>query len=71
MKFKKFLLNNKYLSFCIFLIVIICSFIILQDTSIISVFNGNNSNRKLPIYCVETDKNQVSISFDAACATTL
>ena len=25
-----------------------------------------NSDRKLPIYCVETDKKQVAISFDAA-----
>ena len=30
----------------------------------VSVFA--NSNRKLPIYCVETDKKQVAISFDAA-----
>lgn len=25
-----------------------------------------NNDRKLPIYCVETDKKQVAISFDAA-----
>ena len=25
-----------------------------------------NSNRLLPIYCVETDKKQIAISFDAA-----
>ncbi len=30
----------------------------------VSVFA--NSNRKLPIYCVETDKKQIAISFDAA-----
>jgi polysaccharide deacetylase family sporulation protein PdaB len=30
----------------------------------LSVFASNN--RKLPIYCVETDKKQVAISFDAA-----
>ncbi len=27
-----------------------------------------NNDRKLPIYCVETDKKQVAISFDAAWA---
>ena len=25
-----------------------------------------NNDRKLPIYCVETDKKQIAISFDAA-----
>lgn len=29
-----------------------------------------NNNRKLPIYCVETDKKQVAISFDAAWGNT-
>ncbi len=29
-----------------------------------------NSDRKLPIYCVETDKKQVAISFDAAWGNT-
>jgi len=31
-----------------------------------SVFSQNTAKRKLPIYCVETDKKQISISFDAA-----
>ena len=31
-----------------------------------SVKTFANSNRKLPIYCVDTDKKQVAISFDAA-----
>ena len=31
-----------------------------------SVATFANSDRKLPIYCVETDKKQVAISFDAA-----
>lgn len=31
-----------------------------------SVVTIANSDRKLPIYCVETDKKQVAISFDAA-----
>lgn len=29
-----------------------------------------NTDRKLPIYCVETDKKQVAISFDAAWGNT-
>ena len=31
-----------------------------------SVYSFASSNRKLPIYCVETDKKQIAISFDAA-----
>ncbi len=31
-----------------------------------SVITFANNNRKLPIYCVETDKKQIAISFDAA-----
>ena len=31
-----------------------------------SVATFANSDRKLPIYCVETEKKQVAISFDAA-----
>ena len=31
-----------------------------------SVVTFANSDRKLPIYCVETDKKQIAISFDAA-----
>lgn len=29
-----------------------------------------NNDRKLPIYCVETDKKQIAISFDAAWGNT-
>lgn len=67
MKFrvKQFILNNKYFTFCVFLIMLICGFIILQNTSVVSVFSSA-AKRKLPIYCVETDKKQISISFDAA-----
>lgn len=67
MRVRQFILKNKYLSVCIFLIILISGFIILQNTSVISVFNSI-SKRKLPIYCVETDKKQLSISFDAAWA---
>ena len=31
-----------------------------------SVVTFANSDRKLPIYCVECDKKQIAISFDAA-----
>lgn len=30
------------------------------------IYSSANSNKKLPIYCVETDKKQIAISFDAA-----
>lgn len=35
-----------------------------------SVVTFANSDRKLPIYCVETDKKQIAISFDAAWGNT-
>ena len=37
-------------------------------TGSVSIFA--NQNRKLPIYCVKTDKKQVAISFDAAWGNT-
>ncbi len=46
------------LALCVF-----CAFVITVVGSV-SVFA--NSNRLLPIYCVETDKKQIAISFDAA-----
>lgn len=65
MRIKQFILNNKYFTICVILIILIGGFIILQNVSVVSVFNSA-SKRKLPIYCVETDKKQLSISFDAA-----
>lgn len=65
MRIKQFILNNKYFTICVILIILIGGFIILQNISVVSVFNSA-SKRKLPIYCVETDKKQLSISFDAA-----
>ena len=35
-----------------------------------SVVTFANSDRKLPIYCVECDKKQIAISFDAAWGNT-
>ena len=42
----------------------------LAVTVIGSVNVFANSDRLLPIYCVETDKKQVAISFDAAWGNT-
>lgn len=46
----------------IFLLSVICFYSATNYTSVFS----SNSERKLPIYCVDTTKQQVSISFDAA-----
>lgn len=35
-----------------------------------SVVSFADNNRKLPIYCVETEKKQIAISFDAAWGNT-
>ena len=46
------------------LVLSLCIASIVTIIGSVSVFA--NSNRLLPIYCVETDKKQVAISFDAA-----
>lgn len=65
-KLKRWILNNKYTSVCIVIIVIAMVWIINSKPSVLETFSNNVVKRKLPIYCVETDKKQVSISFDAA-----
>ena len=44
----------------------ICLILAVAVTIIGSVSAYANADRLLPIYCVETDKKQVAISFDAA-----
>ena len=46
------------------LVLSLCIASVVTIIGSVSVFA--NSNRLLPIYCVETDKKQVAISFDAA-----
>lgn len=48
----------------------ICAVIAVTAVVIGSVTAFANNDRKLPIYCVETDKKQVAISFDAAWGNT-
>ncbi len=47
------------------LMLALCVFCAFAITVIGSVSVFANSNRLLPIYCVETDKKQIAISFDA------
>lgn len=44
----------------------LCAVLVIAGTVIGSVRIRASTNRKLPIYCVETDKKQIAISFDAA-----
>ena len=48
----------------------LCLVLALTIAVIGSVSVFANSDRLLPIYCVETDKKQVAISFDAAWGNT-
>jgi len=57
---KCFVITKKQLMFAI---CMVCSLTIAVVGSV-GVFA--NSDRLLPIYCVETDKKQIAISFDAA-----
>ena len=55
-----FIVTKKQLMLCLCLLIIA----VIAAVGSISAFAGNN--RKLPIYCVETDQKQIAISFDAA-----
>ncbi len=57
---KCFIITRKQIMFCI------CVVLTLAITVVCSVGVYANSTRKLPIYCVETEKKQIAISFDAA-----
>lgn len=57
---KYLIITKKQIMFCI------CAILVLTVTIVGSATAFANSNRKLPIYCVETDKKQIAISFDAA-----
>ncbi len=48
------------------LMLALCLVCALTITIVGSVGVFTNSDRLLPIYCIETDKKQVAISFDAA-----
>lgn len=48
------------------LITVICLILSVTAVAVCSFSGLANSNRLLPIYCVETDKKQIAISFDAA-----
>lgn len=65
----------RYVKICIFAMVLVAIAGIIsgqvEKTAFTSVGVGTNScttvgGRELPVYCVETDKNVVAISFDAA-----
>ena len=57
---KCFIITRKQIMLCI------CMVLALAITVVCSVGVYANSTRKLPIYCVETEKKQIAISFDAA-----
>ena len=61
---KCLVITKKQLMFAISLVLA------LTITIISSVSAFANSDRLLPIYCVETDKKQIAISFDAAWGNT-
>jgi polysaccharide deacetylase family sporulation protein PdaB len=48
------------------ILILIAAGIIFTPRIISVTISGNASKRELPIYCVETDKPQVALSFDAA-----
>lgn len=61
---KYFIITKKQIMWCVscLLAVVIAA--------VGSVVTFADNNRKLPIYCVECDKKQIAISFDAAWGNT-
>ena len=57
---KFFIITKRHIMLCIALVAVIAVAVIG------SAVTFAQNDRKLPIYCVETDKKQVAISFDAA-----
>ncbi len=57
---KIFVVTKKQVMLC-FVMAVVLTFV-----SVSAGITMANTDRKLPIYCVETDKKQVAISFDAA-----
>ena len=57
---KFFIITKKQIMLCLALVLAITATVVGSEVT----FAGND--RKLPIYCVETDKKQIAISFDAA-----
>ncbi len=48
-------------------IALACAFVLTATLAVFASFGAfAKSDKKLPIYCVETDKKQIAISFDAA-----
>ena len=61
---KFFVITKKHL-------MIACVALIMAMAVLIGgIYSSASSNKKLPIYCVETDKKQIAISFDAAWGNT-
>ena len=61
---KCFIITKKHLMLCICIVLAVTVAVVGS----VSAFAG--SDRLLPIYCVETDKKQIAISFDAAWGNT-
>lgn len=63
--FKKLNLSRQGILWLLAIALLFCMNMYISETDFISV--GNITSAKhLPIYCVETDKKQVALSFDAA-----
>ena len=61
---KFFIITKRHIMLCIALVAVIAVAVIG------SAVTFAQNDRKLPIYCVETDKKQVAISFDASWGNT-
>lgn len=61
---KFFIITKKQIIFAITMVLVLTAFTVGSSVTFA------DTNRKLPIYCVETEKKQIAISFDAAWGNT-
>ena len=61
---KFFIITKKQIIFAITMVLVLTAFAVGSSVTFA------DTNRKLPIYCVETEKKQIAISFDAAWGNT-
>lgn len=64
---EKLILFTKIGAIVLTSIALLASSILLYPENQEVISNSLIQGKELPIYCVETDKPQISISFDAAC----
>lgn len=63
---KVFIIQGRYIIKIVLILLLVCTGIFVFKPYVNEVVSSISENKKLPIYCVQTEKPQIAISFDAA-----